>query len=181
MINEETLNIQHANAPSLKKEHIHHAVALAEETVMAMASLSHIEKGDKRTVSSKAQEYWRSYFGYNTLADDKIGAGFGYDLRQWRDKEPNSTIPSWRIYLYLWHPPKVIHDFSAVRDFCKAREGWWDEYADNVPVDESKPDKLLWLPVPKEFVRGLNEATPSANTPLLLAGAVNAFLGNLLQ
>ena len=105
-INKDALKIQQEFAPKLK-DYIEPAVELAEATVAEMTSLRHIEKDDGRTMSHGAHEYWRTYFWYKTSTGDKIGTGFGYDLRQWRDDEPNSTVPPWRIYLYLFHPPKV--------------------------------------------------------------------------
>jgi hypothetical protein len=181
-ISEKALKAQQEYAPALKKC-IRKAAKLADDTIKTMLSLKHITRGDDRARSVPAHKYWLAYFWYETLAGDKIGVGFGYDLKQWKNEASTCPIlPPWRIYIYLWHPPIAIHDFTAIQNICKARNGWWDNYVAKSPVNESKPKMVsLWLPVPPEFVRGLTNATLPKNAHILLAGAVNAFLGNIIQ
>lgn len=183
MINEETLNIQQTNAPTLKKEHIRQAVELAEETVIAMASSlpHHIKRDDGRSVSGNAHWYWLAYFWYRISTGEEIGAGFGYDLRQWGEEASTNSIPPWRVYLYLYppapHHPKPIQDIRAV---CETK-GYLDRFVGDLPTEKSNSNTSLWIPIPKEFIRGLTEAPLPTNVPILLAGAVNAFLGNIMR
>ena len=184
-ISDAALKIQQDYAPELKN-YIRGAAKLADETVEIMESLPHIDRDDDRARTPTAHGYWRAYFWYKISADERIGAGFGYDLEQWKTEAGISPIPPWRICLYLWNPdsphsPKALQTFSAIQTICGAKKGWWDSYVNKIPVEGIEPKNSIWLPVPKEFIRGLNDATPSANAPFLLAGAVNAFLGNLLQ
>jgi len=183
-ISDAALQKQQEQASALKN-YIRSAAKLADETVEIMLSLPHIERDDERARTPTAHGYWRAYFWYTTPTGDRIGAGFGYDLQQWKADTSNPSIPPWRLCLYLWHAdpqhqPKVIKDFTAIREHCQ-KKGWWDDLVDTLPVEEGKSDKTVWLPVPKEFVEGITESAPSAHVPFLLAGAVNAFVGSLVQ
>jgi len=143
-------------------------------------SLPHIRRDDDRSRTPTAHKYWCAYFWHKISTGEEIGAGFGYDLRSWEEDSSNPNIPPWRVYIYLHQP--APHHFKVIQDIrivCEAN-GWLDKYATDLPTDKSNPDTSLWLPVPKEFIRGLNEAKAEAPLPILLAGAVNAFLGNLI-
>ena len=179
-ISDAALQKQQEQAPSLKN-YIRDAAVLADDTVEKMLSLPHIERDDDRARTPTAHGYWRAYFWYKTSTGERIGAGFGYDLKRWEAEASTSPIPPWRICLYLYppapHHPKPIQD---IRGICNTN-GWLDGYVDTLPVEGIEPKNSIWLPVPPKFIRGVSEATPSANIPFLLAGAVNAFLGNVIQ
>ena len=183
-ISDEALKEQQKFAHTLK-DYIWDAAKLADDTVETMVNFlsSHFRRDDDRARSVPAHQYWLAYFWYTISTDEKIGAGFGYDLRQWNEDSGNSSIPPWRVYLYL-HPtaandPKLIQKIHA--DYKK--KGWLEDdcFVSGLPTEKSNINTSLWLPVPKAFVGGFDQKTyQHPDVPFLLAGAVNAFLGNIM-
>jgi hypothetical protein len=161
-------------APELK-DHIPSAIDLVVKTVKVMSShlSQHIKRRDDREVSRGAHEYWQAYFGYRKFSTGELfAAGFGYDLRQWKE-EPDSTLPPWRIYFYQYGESS---DITAIQNICRKYRDNYEE----LPTDNwnQNPQKL-WIPIPKEFVYGLNEES-LPEREFLLAGAVNAFIGSIV-
>jgi len=168
----DAIQVQQKYAPNLDPKIIESAMILAEDVVRQMKDhIPHIsQKNLGRAKSTNAHQYWMAYFEYYrpNVTTEYIPAGFGYDLRQWKgtNRIPN---PPWRVLLY-----KSSH-LSAIQE-CVTRRypNLKDEFSDDPPFDDLKLGEYLWLPVPSEFVRGVTIAP-------LLAGAVNAFLGDIIQ
>ena len=169
LINQDALKVQQEAAPEIAS-HLLEAAELAEKTVRELQQLKHIRRiNDPHARSGGAHHYWVAGFEWIKPNSEIVPAAFGYDLQQW--KEVGNPTPPWRVLLYA--PPQE-NLISAIRSTCELKGIKMDRFTENPSLSNPGKNDLLWIPIPAEFLRGCDTAP-------LLAGAVNAFLGSIID